>query len=294
MYKITGTVLDQDSPRELELELNKTELDKFVTSIIANEKEEAQPKSSFKVYGTEELKQNSEGTIIIDYYIGSEHVVKTITFTKLSGEDDEKLDPIIQKTTSFGKELNYIISLLPTQLDEINEIIKNMKQTEPKASNEEGSLNSFNLGNFINSLFKTKLPQLPQLFEDIDVKASLIQLFEQLEHDSLKEEVKSKITDTPKLAMISQPMANKSPEQIRKERLFAETWLKERGYKVINTYYGEHPTDSATSLNMLGRSLQDMSHCSLVYFTSGWETSRGCKIEHQAAEAYGLDIIDLR
>lgn len=28
-----------------------------------------------------------------------------------------------------------------------------------------------------------------------------------------------------------------------------------------------------------------------VHFMKGWEEARGCKLEHQTAEAYGIDII---
>ena len=28
-----------------------------------------------------------------------------------------------------------------------------------------------------------------------------------------------------------------------------------------------------------------------AYFCKGWENARGCKIEHEAAKAYGLEII---
>ena len=34
-----------------------------------------------------------------------------------------------------------------------------------------------------------------------------------------------------------------------------------------------------------------MSRCNAVYFCKGWENARGCKIEHDAAVAYGLKII---
>ena len=30
----------------------------------------------------------------------------------------------------------------------------------------------------------------------------------------------------------------------------------------------------------------------LRFFCKGWESARGCKIEHEAAVAYGLDIIE--
>lgn len=45
------------------------------------------------------------------------------------------------------------------------------------------------------------------------------------------------------------------------------------------------------SLYFLAKSLENMSLCHAVYFCKGWEKARGCKIEHDAAVAYGLEII---
>lgn len=41
----------------------------------------------------------------------------------------------------------------------------------------------------------------------------------------------------------------------------------------------------------LAKSLENMSLCHAAYFCKGWERARGCRIEHDAAVAYGLDII---
>ena len=54
-------------------------------------------------------------------------------------------------------------------------------------------------------------------------------------------------------AMLSQPMAGKTDEEIR--------------------------------------GTENMSLCHAAYFCKGWENARGCRIEHDAAVAYGLDII---
>ena len=34
-----------------------------------------------------------------------------------------------------------------------------------------------------------------------------------------------------------------------------------------------------------------MSLCHAAYFCKGWEKARGCRIEHEAATAYGLTIL---
>lgn len=101
-------------------------------------------------------------------------------------------------------------------------------------------------------------------------------------------------------AMLSQPMAGKTEEEIIKTREKAAKTLKEKGYKIVNTLFTDEWHDSEKMkergvvqipLCFLAKSLENMSLCHAVYFCKGWESARGCKIEHDAAVAYGLDII---
>lgn len=41
----------------------------------------------------------------------------------------------------------------------------------------------------------------------------------------------------------------------------------------------------------LAKSLENMSKCHAAYFCKGWEKARGCRIEHDAAAAYGLEVL---
>lgn len=100
--------------------------------------------------------------------------------------------------------------------------------------------------------------------------------------------------------MISQPMGGKSEEEIRTAREKAVKALTEKGYAIVNTLFTD---DWYSDKNMkergvvqiplcfLAMSLESMSLCHAVYFCKGWEQARGCRIEHDAAVAYGLDII---
>lgn len=40
-----------------------------------------------------------------------------------------------------------------------------------------------------------------------------------------------------------------------------------------------------------GRKLEKVSLCHAAYFCKGWENARGCRIEHDAAVAYGLEVL---
>ncbi len=44
-------------------------------------------------------------------------------------------------------------------------------------------------------------------------------------------------------------------------------------------------------LCFLAKLLENMSLCHVVYFCKGWENVRGCRIEHEVAKAYGLEVM---
>ena len=101
-------------------------------------------------------------------------------------------------------------------------------------------------------------------------------------------------------AMISQPMAGKTPEDIVETRNRAIKFLEERGYDVVNTlftdvWYSESCVKDRGVVNKplcyLAKSLENMSLCDVAYFCKGWERARGCLIEHEAAIAYGLIVM---
>ena len=103
-----------------------------------------------------------------------------------------------------------------------------------------------------------------------------------------------------KKAMLSQPMACKSEEEIIETREKAIQVLKEKGFENVNTlftdewYSKEKMAERGVvqiPLCFLAKSLENMSLCHAAYFCKGWENARGCKIEHEAAKAYGLEII---
>lgn len=103
-----------------------------------------------------------------------------------------------------------------------------------------------------------------------------------------------------KKAMLSQPMAGKTEKEIVETRERAIAALKERGYEIVNTLFtDEWYSDEAMKergvvqipLCFLAKSLENMSLCHAAYFCAGWEKARGCRIEHEAAKEYGLEII---
>lgn len=101
-------------------------------------------------------------------------------------------------------------------------------------------------------------------------------------------------------AMISQPMAGKTDAEIVAAREKAVAALENAGYAVVNTlftdeWYSKERMEERgvvqVPLCFLAKSLENMSLCHAAYFCEGWENARGCRIEHEAAKAYGLEII---
>ncbi|MEI3516047.1 MAG: DUF4406 domain-containing protein [Clostridia bacterium] len=102
-----------------------------------------------------------------------------------------------------------------------------------------------------------------------------------------------------KKAMLSQPMAGKTDEEIVATREKAVS-LESAGYEIVNTlftdeWYSRENMEKRgvvqIPLCFLVKSLENMSLCHAAYFCKGWENARGCRIEHDAAKAYGLEII---
>lgn len=103
-----------------------------------------------------------------------------------------------------------------------------------------------------------------------------------------------------KKAMLSQPMGGKTDAEIISTRENAIHALEVMGYEVVNTLFTDEWYSSNAMISrgvvqiplcFLAKSLENMSLCHAVYFCKGWENARGCKIEHDAAVAYGLTIL---
>lgn len=101
-------------------------------------------------------------------------------------------------------------------------------------------------------------------------------------------------------AMLSQPMAGKTNEEIRATRDRAISELTKRGYEIVNTWFTDewHSREAMKErgvenipVRFLAKSFENMSLCHAVYFCKGWENARGCRIEHEVAKAYGITII---
>ena len=95
---------------------------------------------------------------------------------------------------------------------------------------------------------------------------------------------------------ISQPMNGKTTEEIEEERNYTIGTLRSRFARknecieIIDSFFKNAPHD-AKPLWYLGESIKLMSEADAVFFCDGWQTSRGCQIEHDCALEYGIDTM---
>lgn len=96
-------------------------------------------------------------------------------------------------------------------------------------------------------------------------------------------------------AMISQPMAGLTDDKIALTRKRAVTLLESLGFEVVNTLHTDewYQQDRKNKpLMFLAKSIDNMADVDLVFFCEGWINARGCKIEYEIAQAYGIPCLE--
>ena len=95
---------------------------------------------------------------------------------------------------------------------------------------------------------------------------------------------------------ISQPMRDKTNEQIEKEREDAISYVRNKlGAKeveVIDSFFKNAPHE-ARPLWFLGKSFELLSTADVAVFIGDWANYRGCNMEYKACREYGIKAVDL-
>ena len=86
-----------------------------------------------------------------------------------------------------------------------------------------------------------------------------------------------------KKLFISQPMNGLSDEQVLQERADAVP---------LETFFEDFGPD-AKPLDYLARSIEFLAKADVAVFAPGWEYARGCRIERQCAEEYGIPVMEV-
>ena len=92
---------------------------------------------------------------------------------------------------------------------------------------------------------------------------------------------------------ISQPMQGKAPEEILMERagamVAARSLFNGSELEFIWSYNPDFDTRTRNgALKALAMSLNLLADADFVFFARGWEKARGCRIERECAEEYGI------
>lgn len=99
-----------------------------------------------------------------------------------------------------------------------------------------------------------------------------------------------------KKLFISQPMAGKTKDEILAIREKAVKSVKatfNEDVEVIDSFLEDYDPDKGCApLKYLAKSLELLADADVVCFTNGWMNARGCRIEHQCATEYGIEIIN--
>ena len=100
-----------------------------------------------------------------------------------------------------------------------------------------------------------------------------------------------------KKLFISQPMRGLSDKEILKAReeirFKAQKTIREP-VELIDSFIKDYPGEINKHVPVfyLGKSIQFLSEADIAYFGGDWRNARGCKIEHEIAEQYGIKIIE--
>lgn len=95
--------------------------------------------------------------------------------------------------------------------------------------------------------------------------------------------------------MISQPMNGVPDSEVRKTQDYLKEEFAKYNIDVIDSFLTEVPSTEIKNprLFYLGRTIQNfLSDVDAVYFCTGWERGKGCRIERHICEEYGIPILD--
>lgn len=83
-------------------------------------------------------------------------------------------------------------------------------------------------------------------------------------------------------------------KEILKDREQIKQVFQDQGWKFVETMQDTLPADIANvNLWCLATGLVNMADCDYVIFLHGWRNARGCRLEHDACEAYDIKTIEL-
>lgn len=95
--------------------------------------------------------------------------------------------------------------------------------------------------------------------------------------------------------MISQPMNGVPDFEVRGTQNYLKEEFSKYNIEVVDSFLTEVPDSEIKNprLFYLGRTIQNfLSDVDAVYFCTGWERAKGCRIERDICEEYNIPILD--
>ena len=94
---------------------------------------------------------------------------------------------------------------------------------------------------------------------------------------------------------ISQPMMGKSDELIAAERKLIIERVKSmygNDVEILDSFFNDYNTSHIKHppVAFLGKSLEVLAQADVAFFSSGWKSARGCRIEYDVARLYGIRV----
>lgn len=98
-----------------------------------------------------------------------------------------------------------------------------------------------------------------------------------------------------KQLFISQPFSGRTEEEIFEERVKilnkVEAIYKDK-FSVIDQYHQTAPI-GAGRFYYLSQDIFMMDKADLIVFSPNWKSAKGCRVEHELATVYGLNMIEV-
>lgn len=84
---------------------------------------------------------------------------------------------------------------------------------------------------------------------------------------------------------ISLPISGRDIEEVEARCIFATGVIEKKGHTAVSPLYVSPDPDAPYSVHM-GNDIAALLECDAVLFLEGWQVSKGCQLEHKAAELY--------
>lgn len=98
---------------------------------------------------------------------------------------------------------------------------------------------------------------------------------------------------------ISQSMRGKTDQEIIGERALATEHMRlllKEPIEIIDSFIDGKPDENfrvdRIAIWYLTKSIELLAGADIAFFCKGWKEARGCVIEHEVAERYGITIIE--